>query len=169
MQIDVNKVVTLSYKLSNHATGEKIEETTQDNPMVFLFGAGQLIPEFESNVAGLVVGDSFDFAIPHEKAYGVESPENVVNIPIDVFNKENGELDTDLLKMGAIIPMTDSEGNTLRGKVTEIKERIVKMDFNHPLAGADLHFNGKVEAIREATKDELAHGHVHGPDGHHHH
>lgn len=168
MQIGEYKVVTLSYKLSNHATGEKIEETTQDNPLVFLYGVGQMIPDFESNIFGLNIGDNFEFSISHEKAYGAESPENVVNIPIDVFNKENGELDTDLLKEGAVIPMTDSEGNTLRGKVVEIKERIVKMDFNHPLAGADLHFTGRVEAIREATSDELAHGHVHGPDGHHH-
>jgi len=64
--------------------------------------------------------------------------------------------------------MSDNEGNHMRGQVKEITTEIVKMDFNHPLAGTDLHFKGEILDLREATADELAHGHVHGPGGHHH-
>lgn len=170
MQIEANKVVTLSYILSNDKTGEKIEETSDHDLMEFLFGAGQVIPEFESNLVGLVMGDAFEFSIESEKAYGIEVADNIVNIPIDVFRREdNNEIDTELLQLGAVIPMNDNEGNVLRGKVVDIQEKIVKMDFNHPLAGADLHFKGEIKGVREATPDEIAHGHVHGADGHHHH
>ena len=64
--------------------------------------------------------------------------------------------------------MSDNDGNQLRGKIVEVDEENVKMDFNHPLAGTDLHFSGEVLEVREATEDEIAHGHAHGPHGHHH-
>lgn len=170
MQIGENKVVTLSYVLSNDKTGEKIEETSEKDSMVFLFGAGQVIPQFEENLLNLSVGDSFEFSIASENAYGTEVPENVVTIPLDVFkSQETGEIDNEILFVGSVIPMSDNEGNVLRGKVVEIEEKSVRMDFNHPLAGADLHFKGEIKEIREATEDEISHGHVHGPDGHHHH
>ncbi|HEY6161907.1 MAG TPA: peptidylprolyl isomerase, partial [Bacteroidia bacterium] len=67
-----------------------------------------------------------------------------------------------------VLPMVDNKGNHLQGKVTEISLTEVKMDFNHPMAGKDLHFTGEVLEVRDATQEELAHGHVHGPGGHHH-
>lgn len=168
MQIDKHSVVTLSYKLSNHKTGEKIEETTNENPMVFLFGVGQLIPEFEQNIAGLKVGDTFDFHIAAENAYGVASDDNIVNIPINVFKDENGEVDTEFVKVGAVVPMSDDQGNMLRGTVLNMSDEEVRMDFNHPLAGTNLHFTGTIDEVRAADEEEIAHGHVHGPHGHHH-
>lgn len=168
MQINTNKVVTLSYKLSNHSTGEKIEETSPEQPMVFLFGAGQLIPEFEQNIEGLKAGDPFEFSITAENAYGTASDDNIVNIPLDVFKNEEGVIDTNEIKVGAVLPMSDNEGNMLRGTILDISDADVRMDFNHPLAGTNLHFSGNIEDIREATEDELAHGHVHGPGGHQH-
>ena len=71
MTIESNMVVTLNYKLSNHTTGEKIEETTPENPMVFLYGVGGIIPEFEQNIQGKKVGDTFAFSIESSNAYGV--------------------------------------------------------------------------------------------------
>jgi FKBP-type peptidyl-prolyl cis-trans isomerase SlyD len=73
-----------------------------------------------------------------------------------------------MVKVGNVLPMTDSDGNQMRGSVQEITGEHVRMDFNHPLAGQDLHFAGEVLEIRDATKEELSHGHVHGPGGHHH-
>jgi FKBP-type peptidyl-prolyl cis-trans isomerase SlyD len=73
-----------------------------------------------------------------------------------------------MFQVGAMIPMSDSEGNHMQGKIVEVDEENVKMDFNHPLAGTDLHFQGEILDIREATEDELAHGHVHGEHGHQH-
>ena len=73
-----------------------------------------------------------------------------------------------ILQIGNILPMSDNEGNMLRGKVLAFNDKEVTMDFNHPLADMELHFNGAVLSIRAATIDELAHGHVHGEHGHHH-
>jgi FKBP-type peptidyl-prolyl cis-trans isomerase SlyD len=168
MTIQDLTVVSLNYKLSNHKTGEQIEETTAENPMVFLFGVGGLIPEFEDNIRGKQAGELFDFSILSENAYGEANAEMIVMIPINVFHDENGSLDTDLFQLGAVVPMSDSEGNHLRGTILEIASDYIKMDFNHPLAGTDLHFSGEILSIRQATQDEIDHGHVHGPGGHHH-
>jgi FKBP-type peptidyl-prolyl cis-trans isomerase SlyD len=73
-----------------------------------------------------------------------------------------------MVKVGNTLPMTDNEGNRLQGVVEEITDVHVRMDFNHPLAGQDLRFKGIVLDIRDASAEELAHGHVHGPHGHHH-
>jgi FKBP-type peptidyl-prolyl cis-trans isomerase SlyD len=161
-------VVSLNYKLSNHTTGEKIEETTTENPMVFLFGVGGIIPEFEDNIRGKQSGDLFEFSIKAENAYGEENEDMIAMIPLNVFSEEGEELDTEVFQVGAIVPMSDSEGNHLRGTIMEITPEYIKMDFNHPLAGTDLHFAGEILSIREATQDEIDHGHAHGPGGHHH-
>jgi FKBP-type peptidyl-prolyl cis-trans isomerase SlyD len=88
-------------------------------------------------------------------------------LPKDVF-KIDGELQEDMLVEGNIIPLQDQQGNPMQGVVLEIGGDTVKMDLNHQLAGKTLHFSGEVLEVREATKEEIAHGHVHGPDGHHH-
>ena len=168
MQITSNKVISLKYKLSNHQSGEKIEETNEENPLVFLYGAGGLIPEFEENLADKKVGDSFDFHIIASNAYGDHDTEHIAMIPSNVFHDDNGNFDNDMFQIGAMIPMSDSEGNHMHGKIVEVDAENVKMDFNHPLAGTDLHFQGEILDIREATEDELAHGHVHGEHGHQH-
>ncbi len=169
MTIDANMVVSLNYKLTNHKTGEKIEETTAENPMLFLYGVGSIIPEFEENIHGKKVGDSFSFAIASENAYGEKNDNQIAMIPINVFHDENGNLNVSEIFTGAIVPMSDNEGNHLRGTVLEITDEIVKMDFNHPLAGTDLFFEGVILEVRPATEEELEHGHAHGPNGHHHH
>ena len=145
-----------------------IEETQTDTPMVFLFGAGGIIPEFEENIQGKQVGDLFEFHILADNAYGQADPNQTAMIPVEVFVDDAGKFDADYFCVGAVIPMSDSEGNHLRGTILEVDPEFVKMDFNHPLAGTDLHFSGEIISIRPATPDEIAHGHVHGPGGHHH-
>ncbi|MBI1838335.1 MAG: FKBP-type peptidyl-prolyl cis-trans isomerase [Flavobacteriia bacterium] len=168
MTVEANMVVTLNYKLSNHKTGEKIEETTAENPMVFLFGVGGIIPEFEDNIQGKKVGDTFDFAIVSESAYGEKSAEQIVKIPTSVFNDESGKFNEEHIFVGAMVPMSDNEGNHLRGTVLAVTDEHVEMDFNHPLAGTDLNFKGEIVEIRPATQEEIDHGHVHGLHGHQH-
>jgi FKBP-type peptidyl-prolyl cis-trans isomerase SlyD len=168
MTIQENMVVSLNYKLSNHKTGEKIEETTPENPMVFLYGVGGIIPQFEENIFGKSVGDSFEFHISAENAYGNPDSDQIAMIPLDVFRDEAGNFDAEYFVVGAMIPMSDNEGNQLRGTIVEVTPELIKMDFNHPLAGTDLHFVGTIVEIRPATQDEIAHGHVHGPHGHQH-
>ena len=93
----------------------------------------------------------------------------MVNIPKEAFKNSDGTIEKDVLVIGKTVPMVDQEGNHLQGVVDEITELHVKMDFNHPLAGQTLHFVGSVAEVRGATAEELSHGHVHGPGGHHHH
>ena len=168
MQIAANTVVSLMYKLTNHQTGEQIEITDETNPLVFLYGVGSLIPDFEANLSGKTTGDAFDFAIHAANAYGLPSDDEIVMIPSNVFHDENGHFDTEMFKVGALIPMSDGQGHQMRGRILEITDDVVKMDFNHPLAGTDLHFEGTILEVREATADEISHGHVHGPHGHQH-
>lgn len=168
MQIATNKVVSLKYKLSNAQTGEQIEETNETNPLVFLYGVGSLIPDFEYNLSEKSVGDTFDFHIIASNAYGEHDPQHIAMIPANIFHDENGNFDEVMFQVGSMIPMSDNEGNHMTGKIMEVNEEHVKMDFNHPLAGTDLHFSGVILDVREATTEEIAHGHVHGEHGHQH-
>jgi FKBP-type peptidyl-prolyl cis-trans isomerase SlyD len=170
MKIDQNTVVSVTYNLKAGKTGEhagEIESVDETNPLVFLFGTGMMIPGFETNLNGLTKGDSFAFSIQPEDAYGAPDATAVIKLPIDIFKVDN-MIDFEVLKVGNILPMSDNEGNMLRGKVLGFDDKDVTMDFNHPLAGMDLHFTGKVVGVREATLEELAHGHVHGEGGVHH-
>ncbi len=169
MEIGENKVVAVSYKLESGKPGEAkafVEETGADHPLTFLFGSGQLIPDFEKNLSGLSAGSSFKFDIDAANAYGVVEEDALVNVSTEMF-KVNGVIDFDVLRTGNIIPLLDKEGNQLTARIVSIDGENVMLDFNHPLAGHDLHFDGKVISVREASAEEISHGHAH--DGHTHH
>jgi FKBP-type peptidyl-prolyl cis-trans isomerase SlyD len=168
MKIDNKTVVSVNYNLSIKGSGEQVEQTSKEQPFVFLFGSGGLLPDFEKNLKDKQAGDTFDFFIDAANGYGTRDEQHVVMIPIEAFQGEDGKLDDENVKVGVTLPMVDNEGNRLYGQVLEINEEHVKMDFNHPLAGQDLHFKGEVLDVRTATEDEIAHGHVHGEHGHHH-
>ena len=172
MNITKNSVVSLGYTLKSR-TGlsleeKQVEQTTAARPFVFIYGTGMLLPDFETNLNGKKAGDKFDFFIPADKAYGVKNDKYVMNIPIDSFKSPGGTLDLNEIKVGNILTMNDDKGNQLQGTILEVTAVHVRMDFNHPLAGHELHFTGEVFNIRPATAEELSHGHVHGPGGHHH-
>lgn len=161
MIIESNKVVSIVYELRKDSTkGEVIENLNSDNPLIFLYGSGNLLPKFEENLNGLKKEDEFTFMLKTDEAYGVVQDSALVDVPLDVF-KVDGQVDQTMIKVGNSIPMLDNEGRRLNGLVLSIGEETVKMDFNHPMAGADLFFNGKVADIREANEDELKHGHIH--------
>lgn len=170
MKIADNKAVSVNYHLTaskNNGPEELVEQTSKEHPFVFLFGFGQLLPDFEANLAGKQVGDKFDFRIKAENGYGTFEQDYVVKVNKQAFIVD-GKFDDERVKEGAEIAMHDQDGNQLIGKVMEIAIEHVTMDFNHPLAGHDLHFVGEVLEVRDATAEELDHGHVHGPHGHHH-
>ncbi len=172
MTITQNAVVSVKYKLTvsddNFQTEDLVEETSPENPFTFLFGSGGLLEEFEGNLKGLNVGSPFDFKITAANGYGHASQENVVRIPIEAFVAPGEELDTEMVAEGNFLPMVDDQGNHMQGLVVEVGADFIVMDFNHPLADKDLHFSGEVLDVREASAEELAHGHAHGPGGHHH-
>lgn len=170
MKISEDKAVTVNYYLSaskNNGPEELVEQTSPEHPFVFLCGFGGVLEDFENNLIDKQKGDKFDFKIGAEKGYGKYEPEYVVKIDKQVFTVD-GEFDDKRVKIGEDIEMNDAEGNILVGKVISVDETIITMDFNHALAGYDLHFIGEVLDVREATQEELDHGHVHGPHGHHH-
>lgn len=160
--IKPNAVVGVSYqlKLSN---GELADEATSEQPLLFIHGIGQTLPDFDSNLSGLSIGDNFEFTLTAEQGYGEHNPNYVVDLEKQIF--EGPDVPEDLLTVGNMLPMQDQEGNPLDGKVLELGDATVKMDFNHPLAGESLNFTGTVLSIREATPEELSHGHVHGEGG----
>ena len=171
MQIGLNKVVGVTYKLhSNKQGAEKafVEEADTNNPLVFLFGVGSMIPDFEMNLNGKSLGDDFEFSVVAANAYGIFDAESVVRMPMDMF-KVDGVIDMELIKIGNVLPLVDGEGNRMMAKVEGVEGDSVILDFNHPLAGHDLHFTGKVIEVREASETELAHGHVHSHGEHDHH
>lgn len=161
MTIAPNNVVTLTYKLHTMENGEKtfVEEAGKDNPLDFLYGVGMMLPKFEENIAGLKAGDAVDFELAAEDAYGEVNEQAVTTLPVDMF-QESG-----IPAIGQILPLQDNQGNQFRGKVTEVSPEAIVVDLNHPMAGQDLHFAIEVLAVREATSEELSHGHSHGPDG----
>ncbi|MEZ4830270.1 MAG: FKBP-type peptidyl-prolyl cis-trans isomerase [Bacteroidia bacterium] len=168
MNISPQKVVSITYQLRlDHAEGEFVEEVSLEEPLVFLFGAGNMLPAFEDNLSGLGTGDSFKFSLNSRDAYGERNEDAVIELPKSTFMVD-GVLAEDLLVLGNTVPMRDQNDNTLRGQITRIDGDIVEMDFNHPLAGRDLYFTGEVVQIRQATQSEIDHGHVHGHGGVHH-
>jgi FKBP-type peptidyl-prolyl cis-trans isomerase SlyD len=172
MTIDKNSVVTLEYTLKTRSglslEETQVEKTTSEHPFVFIYGTGMLLPDFEHHLRGKKPGDKFDFFIAADKGYGIKNDKYIMNIPIDSFKSPDGTLDLNEIQTGNTLSMSDQDGNQLQGKILEVSAAHVRMDFNHPLAGHELHFTGEVINVRTATAEELAHGHVHGPGGHHH-
>lgn len=168
MKVDINTVVTLNYTLSDNDTKEHIEATSNDHPMQFLYGVERLLPTFEEEIHGLTAGENAVFSIKSADAYGDRTEEKVVMIPLNVFHDETGKINEEHIRVGALLPMSDNEGNHMTGRILDIDSNEVKMDFNHPLAGQDLLFEVNILNVREASADEIAHGHTHGEHGHHH-
>ncbi len=154
------KVIALTYELREGGPeGDLLESVNKDQPVEFLFGAGRLNQSFENNVKDLDAGQPFEFLIESDKAYGDVNEKAIVELPKSIFVID-GKLADDLLVEGNTINMEDQEGNPHRGKILEIGEEKVKMDFNHPLAGMDLHFRGQVVNRREPTTEEVKQGYV---------
>lgn len=168
MKVSKNKIVTLTYALrQNDENGELIQEVTTERPFVHLFGVGNLLPAFENNLDGLEAEDSFAFHLASDEAYGNQSDEAIIELEKSIFEVE-GVVDEEIVAVGKMLTMQDQNGNPLEGRILAIKDDKVTMDFNHPLAGENLYFSGKIMEVRDATAEELDHGHVHGDGGHQH-
>ena len=165
MKIAPNHVVSLTYDLYSPKDGTEalVESATQEQPLTFLFGVGQMLPKFEENLSTLSTGDNYDFTISAADGYGEHDENAVANLPKDMFNG------ADLPEIGSILPLQDNNGNRFQGQVVSIAEDSIIVDLNHPMAGQVLHFKGEILNVRPATPEELAHGHAHGPNGHHDH
>ncbi len=141
------KNIQVTYSLISVQTGKTMELVPEDKPVTLTLGNNQLLPDFEQNLVHLNTGDSFDFVISAENAYGPTDPYAVFDLPIDTFQTD-GKIDENMLKKGNVIPMTDDDGNKHHGEIIAIGKEYVTLDFNHPLAGHDLHFIGKIIAVK---------------------
>jgi len=156
MKIDKNKMVSLVYKLrEKNADGRIIETLDETRPLEFVYGLGRLLPVFESNINSLNKWDNFNFSMSPEMGYGEKREDMIVNVPISVFETD-GKLNEDICRVGNEVPMMDTDGNPLNGVINEISDTSVRVDFNHPMAGLDLYFSGKIINVREATAEEIA-------------
>lgn len=159
MKISEDKFVALTYDLTveTEQEGERelMERATKEHPLTFVFGMGMMLEAFEKNVKGLAVGDNFSFSLNPEEAYGEFIEENVAELPKKIFEVD-GKFDEEKIYEGMTLPMMDAQGHRLMGSVLEIKPEIVVMDFNHPLAGETLYFDGTVIDVHEVTPQEIA-------------
>lgn len=156
LEISKNSMVTLTYDLRiDDEQGEVIEQATTDRPLQFLYGAGTMLPKFESHLAGLKQGQPFEIRLSKNEAYGDINEDAIVELPKHVFLVD-GNFDDELIAVGNNVPMMSSNGQRLNGLVLEVNDEVVKMDFNHPLAGEDLYFAGEILEVRAASDEELA-------------
>src|SRR4051812_19042366 len=129
MKIEKNKVVSIAYELkTTDDAGKKktIEKVDKDHPMVFLFGSSGLPEKFENSLDGMKEGDKFDFVVESDEAYGEIEKEAIVKIPVETFKVE-GKFDAASFPVGKLVPMSDQDGNMLRGKVLEVTSDAIKM------------------------------------------
>ena len=162
MQVAKNAVVTIDYTLKNDA-GTVIDSSQSEGrqPLPYIHGGGGLSPGLEKALEGKNPGDTLNVAIAPEEAYGKRDDGLVTHVPKSAFGNNP-------IIVGAQFRTQDKHGHSHVVTVTKIDADSVTIDANHPLAGATLHFDVTIKDVREATAEELTHGHVHGPGGHHH-
>jgi FKBP-type peptidyl-prolyl cis-trans isomerase SlyD len=152
-------VVSIEYTL--HVDGELLDTSEGQGPLQFLAGYGNIIPGLESEMQGMKIGDSKDVVVQPADGYGEFDDQAFMNVPRDQFPKDMQ------LTEGVELTVRDDEGHARYARVNDIEGEVVTLNFNHPLAGDELHFHVKVVALREPSDEELEHGHVH--EGEHHH
>lgn len=163
-----NKYIRADYRLFSVNNGQKelIEETTPSQPFDFVSGLGITLEAFENQIVSLNAGETFDFTLTPQEAYGEYFDDRVVDLDKELF-EVNGKFDADHIYKYAIVMMQDGEGNRFNGRVLDITDDKVKMDLNHPLAGMTLNFQGQVLESRETTNEELA-AYINALNGGHH-
>lgn len=156
MHIRKNSVVTFHYALSDN-DGKLLDSSHGQDAFAYLHGSGMIVPGLEEQLEGRQEGDVFKAVIQPEKGYGSFDPQLLQRVPLDRFGGQKVEEG-----------MQFQAGEHGVFTVKEVAEDKVLLDGNHPLAGKVLNFDVEVVGVREATSEELSHGHVHGPGGHHH-
>jgi len=155
MTIVKDKMVTVSYELKlDGKEGDVFEKAGKDSPLIFLYGSGIMLPAFEKGLSDKNSNDTFEISIAAADAYGEVNEEAIVDLPKSIFMVD-GKIDDQLITPGNSIPMMSTSGQRMDGLVVSVDENTVQMDFNHPLAGEDLHFTGEILDVRDATAEEL--------------
>ncbi len=159
VKVQDGQVVSMEYTL--HVDGELVDSSEGQEPLEFLQGEGNIIPGLEDELYGMGIGESKEVVVTAEDGYGLLDPDAFIDVPKSQFPAEIP------LEAGIELQVQDENGNPMMARIDRVDSENVKLDFNHPLAGKELHFKVKVVALRDATEEELEHGHVHGDDHHH--
>jgi FKBP-type peptidyl-prolyl cis-trans isomerase SlyD len=157
METNGNKYIEVDYELfvpNEKGNFDLVEKTSKEHPFGFVTGLGFALDAFEQQVESLAIGDLFDFTIPVDDAYGEFSEEHVVELQKDIFNID-GKFDETRIYPGNVIPLANADGNRFDGIVKEVRDDVVIVDLNHPLAGKPLHFKGQVVSSHSATSQEV--------------
>jgi FKBP-type peptidyl-prolyl cis-trans isomerase SlyD len=152
-------VVTMEYTVK--VDGEVVDSSDDHEPIEFLQGHSQVISGLEKQLYGMAVGDSKSFAVAPGEGYGERDADAIADIPRGEFPDEIP------LEPGVELQMEDEDGDVMNAVIVSAGEKTIRLDFNHPLAGKELHFSVQVIGLRQATAEELEHGHAHS-EGHHH-
>lgn len=156
------KVVNLVYSLTN-AEGEILDSATESDPFTYLHGASQIVPGLEAGLEGLKIGDKKKIKVLAKDGYGEVDPNLKLSVNRSQFPKEMQ------IEPGMQFETTSPDGHGMVFTIESVEGDKVFIDGNHPMAGQDLNFSIEVVAVRDASAEELEHGHAHGPDGHGHH
>lgn len=161
MQIAKNRAVAIEYTLTID-DGIVVDASEQGEPLWYLHGADNIIPGLEKELEGLEPGSEKTVVVSAEEGYGEYSDERVHRVPKSQFPPDSS------FQVGDRVFAHSPDGQQIPARITAVDPKEVTVDFNHELAGKQLTFQIKVAEVRDATKDEMQHGHVHGPGDHHH-
>lgn len=161
MEIGDNKVVGIEYTLTD-SEGQVLDTSDGRGPLAYVHGKGGIIPGLEEELTGKAIGDELKVVVPPEKAYGPRNDQLLRRVPKEAFG---GQLEFEL---GLQFPVQDQDGRQRLVTIVHIEEESVILDANHPLAGEELTFDVKIVEVRNATEEELEHGHSHGAGGQQH-
>ena len=140
--------------------GEILDSSSGHEPLEFLQGAGNILPGLEQELYGMAIGESKLVIVQPEEGYGVIDSEAFVEVPREQFPSDIP------MEEGIEIQVTDENGTPMNARIDSISDDAITLDFNHPLAGKELHFDTKIVGLRDATDEENEHGHVHGGHSH---
>ena len=160
MTIADKKVVTIEFTVKNADSNEVIESSVGGEPLVYLHGFNNLVPGLEKELTGKKVGDKYEVNVSAEEGYGVRDDSLVQEVPKAAFEG------VEEVNVGMEFT-ADGPSGPVVVEVTKIEGDMVTIDSNHPLAGIPLAFSGEIQEIRDASADELEHGHIHGPSCNH--
>lgn len=161
MTIKENSVVTMHYELKD-SQGEVLDSSAGQDPLVYLHGASNIIVGLEEQLEGKKVGDTISATVQPEKGYGMPVEALIQQVPSEAFGDEIEKIEVGMRFQA------ETEQGPVPVVVTAVEEGTVTVDGNHPLAGKELHFECSISDVRDASEEEISHGHVHGPGGHQH-
>ena len=160
MEIEKNRVVNLAYTLKDN--DDNIIDQSDDGSFCYLHGASNIIPGLENALSGKSAGEELSVSVSPEDGYGTRDDQRIQDVPRNMFPPEQE------LEVGMQFNAQGPDGQAVMVAITRVESDTVTVDGNHPLAGVQLNFDVKIVEIRDATSEEIEHGHVHSPEGHQH-